>query len=52
MVSEGSKHLIEILDAVRDCRVGDVRLERPTLENVFLHHTGHGLKAGEEVEAS
>ena len=48
VVSEGSKHLASILDSVRECGVGDVRLERPTLESVFLHHTGHGLRESRE----
>ena len=31
----------EIIDAVRDHGIVEVDLRRPSLEAVFLHHTGH-----------
>ena len=35
----------ELLDAVREHGVREVDLQRPTLEHVFLHHTGHPFEA-------
>jgi ABC-2 type transport system ATP-binding protein len=40
-VAEGSRRLPALLEAARDFGVIDVALHRPTLEHVFLHHTGH-----------
>ncbi len=43
-VSDGPRRLPALLDAVRGCGVRAVSLERPTLEHVFLHHTGHAFE--------
>jgi ABC-2 type transport system ATP-binding protein len=47
-VADGPRRLAPLLDAVRDFGVVEVTLHRPTLEHVFLHHTGHAF----EQEAS
>lgn len=54
VLADGSKRLAGLLDRIRHCGVVDVRMERPTLENVFLHHTGHDLTArgADELPAS
>jgi len=41
VVAEGPRRLPALLDAVRAHGVLEVELQRPTLEHVFLHHTGH-----------
>jgi ABC-2 type transport system ATP-binding protein len=46
-VSDGPRRLAGLLDAVRDYGVVEVTLHRPSLEHVFLHHTGHRFEAGE-----
>jgi ABC-2 type transport system ATP-binding protein len=43
VVYEGSRCLADLLEIVRPNGVRDVRLERPTLETVFLNYTGHYL---------
>jgi ABC-2 type transport system ATP-binding protein len=43
-VPDGSRRLPELLDAARPFGVIDVELHRPTLEHVFLHHTGHAFE--------
>jgi len=43
-VPDGSRRLAELLDAARPFGVIDVELHRPTLEHVFLHHTGHAFE--------
>ncbi len=43
-VSEGPKRLPAIIDAVRDHGIAEVDLRRPSLEAVFLHHTGHAFE--------
>jgi len=42
-VEQGSRRLPALLDAVRELGVVEVELHRPTLEHVFLHHTGHAF---------
>jgi hypothetical protein len=44
-VSDGPRRLAGLIEAVSACGVVEVSLGRPTLEHVFLHHTGHGLSA-------
>jgi len=45
---DGPKRLASLLDAVRDFGVIEVNLNRPALDQVFLHYTGHRF---EEAEA-
>ncbi len=40
-VSEGSRRLASLLERARDAGIVEVDLRRPSLEHVFLHHTGH-----------
>jgi ABC-2 type transport system ATP-binding protein len=44
VVAEGPRRLAGILDRLRPFGVREVRLQRPTLEHVFLHHTGHAFE--------
>ena len=39
-VRDGPRRLPALLDSVRDLGVAEVTLHRPSLEDVFLHHTG------------
>ncbi len=39
-VRDGPRRLPALLDSVRDLSVAEVTLHRPSLEDVFLHHTG------------
>ena len=45
-VDSGSRRLAEVLSAASglDFRVDDVTVARPSLGDVFLHHTGHALR--------
>jgi len=43
-VSDGTRRLAGLLDCARDAGVLEVDLRRPTLEHVFLHHTGHAFE--------
>jgi ABC-2 type transport system ATP-binding protein len=43
-VAEGSKRLAGLIEAARPGQVVEVTLQRPTLEHVFLHHTGRTLE--------
>ena len=43
-VADGPKRLVDLIEAARDFGVLEVSLERPTLEHVFLHHTGHAFE--------
>ncbi len=45
---DGPKRLASLLDAVRAFGVVEVNMNRPALDQVFLHHTGHRF---EEAEA-
>ena len=40
-VADGPRRLPALLDAARPFDVIEVTLHRPTLDHVFLHHTGH-----------
>jgi ABC-2 type transport system ATP-binding protein len=44
-VAEGPRRLPALLDAARPFDVIEVALQRPTLDHVFLHHTGHAFEA-------
>lgn len=48
-VADGPRRLASILDAVRPFGIREVRLHRPTLEDVFLHHTGHPFEPRPET---
>ncbi len=43
-VSDGTRRLAGLLDCAREAGVVEVDLRRPTLEHVFLHHTGHAFE--------
>jgi ABC-2 type transport system ATP-binding protein len=43
-VADGPRRLAALLDAVRPLGVIEVDLRRPSLESVFLHHTGHAFE--------
>ena len=45
-VVDGPRRLPALLDVARPFGVREVRLHRPTLEHVFLHHTGHAFESG------
>jgi len=48
---DGPKRLASLLEAVRDFGVVEVNLNRPALDQVFLHHTGHRFEEAEaEIE--
>ena len=50
-VADGPRRLPALLEAARPFGVIDVSLHRPSLEHVFLHHTGHPFepeRLGEE----
>ena len=48
--ADGPRRLAGILEALRACEVREVDLHRPSLDDVFLHHTGHAFEpaAGRE----
>ena len=48
---DGPKRLASLLDAVRAFGVVEVNLNRPTLDQVFLHHTGHRFEEAEAVDS-
>jgi ABC-2 type transport system ATP-binding protein len=48
-IGEGSRRLASLLECARPGGVLEVDLRRPSLEHVFLHHTGHRF---DEREAS
>ena len=50
-VADGPRRLAQLLDAVRPLGVIEVDLRRPSLESVFLHHTGHGFEPDVERAA-
>jgi ABC-2 type transport system ATP-binding protein len=41
---DGPRRLPALLEALRGAGVEEVTLRRPTLEHVFLHHTGHAFE--------
>ncbi|HET6303345.1 MAG TPA: ATP-binding cassette domain-containing protein [Myxococcota bacterium] len=43
-VADGPRRLAGILERLRPFGILEVRLHRPTLEHVFLHHTGHAFE--------
>jgi ABC-2 type transport system ATP-binding protein len=43
-VSDGPQRLAELIACVAGCGVCEVTLQRPSLEHVFLHHTGARFK--------
>jgi ABC-2 type transport system ATP-binding protein len=43
-VTEGPRRLPALLECARDGGVVEVDLRRPSLEHVFLHHTGHAFE--------
>jgi hypothetical protein len=47
---EAPRRLPALLEAVRDGGVVEVELRRPTLEHVFLHHTGHPFAQAQQLE--
>jgi len=46
VVANGPQRLPQLLDAARPFGVREALLHRPTLEHVFLHHTGHPFELG------
>jgi ABC-2 type transport system ATP-binding protein len=40
-VAEGPRRLAELVDVGRPSGIEEVTLQRPSLDHVFLHHTGH-----------
>jgi ABC-2 type transport system ATP-binding protein len=44
-VHDGPRRLAALLEALSGLGVLEVHLRRPTLEHVFLHHTGHAFEA-------
>ncbi len=52
-VVDGPKRLADLIEAARPFGVLEVSMQRPTLEHVFLHHTGHAFEiAPEDPEAA
>jgi ABC-2 type transport system ATP-binding protein len=43
-VADGPRRLAGILERLQPFGIREVRLHRPTLEAVFLHHTGHAFE--------
>jgi ABC-2 type transport system ATP-binding protein len=43
-VADGSRRLAALLECARSAGIVEVDLRRPTLEHVFLHHTGHAFE--------
>ena len=43
-VADGSRRLASLLECARPAGVLEVDLRRPSLEHVFLHHTGHAFE--------
>jgi ABC-2 type transport system ATP-binding protein len=46
-VAEGSRRLAGLIECARAAGVVAVDLRRPSLEHVFLHHTGHPFEAAQ-----
>ena len=49
-VADGPRRLVALIEAAREYGVREVSMQRPTLEHVFLHHTGHDFEPSEEAE--
>jgi ABC-2 type transport system ATP-binding protein len=47
-LADGPRQLAALLEAAAPCGVIEVRLERPTLEHVFLHHAGRRFASSDE----
>ena len=45
-VADGSRRLAALLECARAAGIVEVDLRRPSLEHVFLHHTGHAFEDG------
>ncbi len=45
-VAEGARRIPDLLDAARPFGIREVTLHRPSLEEVFLRHTGHAFERG------
>jgi ABC-2 type transport system ATP-binding protein len=43
-VADGTRRIAGLLECVRGAGIIEVDLRRPTLEHVFLHHTGHAFE--------
>src|SRR5262245_51040767 len=43
-VADGTRQLAGLLECARGAGIVEVDLRRPTLEHVFLHHTGHAFE--------
>jgi ABC-2 type transport system ATP-binding protein len=50
LVANGPQRLPELVYAAQPFGVREVLLHRPTLEHVFLHHTGHPFELGRALE--
>lgn len=48
VVANGPQRLPELISAAQPFGVREVLLHRPSLEHVFLHHTGHPFELGRE----
>ncbi len=48
-VSDGPRRLVDLIEAARPFGVLEVAMQRPTLEHVFLHHTGHAFEPEREA---
>lgn len=47
-VADGPRRLAALMDAARPFGIREASLTRPSLEHVFLHHTGHAFDAAGE----
>jgi len=43
-IADGPRRLAGLLECARDAGILEVDLRRPSLEHVFLHHTGHAFE--------
>src|SRR5688572_5898956 len=50
-VADGTRQLAGLLECARGAGIVEVDLRRPTLEHVFLHHTGHAFEPEPEGAA-
>ena len=46
-VRDGPRRLAALVEAARELGIEEVTLHRPSLEHVFLHHTGHAFEERE-----
>jgi ABC-2 type transport system ATP-binding protein len=47
-IADGTRRLAGLLECARDAGIVEVDLRRPSLEHVFLHHTGHAFEGEQE----